>query len=91
MLNFFLENQQFLYPLLVGLGQDGEVVEIPLLLLGLLRENVAVVSVLSLDFSRSGKREALFGTGVGLKLCHFYFIKLLNYTKSAYTAVYFFT
>ena len=45
-------------------------VEISLLLLGLLGENVAVISVLSLDFSRSGKREALFGTGVGFKLCH---------------------
>jgi hypothetical protein len=30
-----------------------------------------VISVLSLDLSRSGKREALFGTGVGLILCHF--------------------
>ena len=45
-------------------------VEVPLLLLGLLGENVAVISVLSLDLSRSGKREALFGTGVGFKLCH---------------------
>ena len=50
-------------------------VEIPLLLLGLLRENVAVISVLSLDLSRSGKRETLFGTGVGLKLCHFFVFK----------------
>ena len=47
-----------------------EVVKISFLLLGLLGENVAVISVFSLDFSRSGKRETLFGTGVGLKLCH---------------------
>ena len=86
-----LQNKELFYTTLINLVEDGEMVEISLLLLGLLRENVAVVSVLSLDFSRSGKREALFGTGVGLKLCHFYFIKLLNYTKSAYTAVYFFT
>ena len=46
-------------------------VEISLLLLGLLGENVAVISVSSLNFSRSGKREALFGTGIGFKLCHF--------------------
>ena len=46
-------------------------IKISLALLGLLGENVAVVSVLPLDFSRSGKREALFGTGIGLKLCHF--------------------
>ena len=45
-------------------------IKISLTLLGLLGEDVAVVSVLPLDFSRSGKREALFGTGVGLKLCH---------------------
>ena len=32
--------------------------------------SVAVVSVLPLDFSCSGKRETLFGTGDGLKLCH---------------------
>ena len=46
-------------------------IKISLALLGLLGEDVAVVSVLPLDFSRSGKRETLFGTGVGLKLCHF--------------------
>ena len=45
-------------------------IQIPFLLLGLLGEDVAVVSMLPLDFSRSGKRETLFGTGVGLKLCH---------------------
>jgi len=45
-------------------------VEISLLFLGLLREDVAVISMLPLDFSRSGKREALFGTGVGFELCH---------------------
>ena len=65
-----LKNKELLYTAFVHLREDGEMVEIPLLLLGLLRENVAVVSVLSLDFSRSGKRETLFGTGVGFKLCH---------------------
>ena len=48
-----------------------EVVKISFLLLGLFGENVAVISVFSLDFSRSGKRETLFGTGVGFKLCYF--------------------
>ena len=32
--------------------------------------DVDVISVLPLDLSRSGKRKALFGTGVGFKLCH---------------------
>ena len=45
-------------------------IKIPFLLLGLLGEDVAVVSVLPLDFARPGKRKALFGTGDGFKLCH---------------------
>ena len=51
--------------------EDSEVIKISLTLLGLLCEDVAVISMLPLDFSRSGKRETLFGTGVGLKLWHF--------------------
>ena len=65
-----LKNKELLYTAFVHLREDGEMVEVPFLLLGLLREDVAVVSVLPLDLSRSGKREALFGTGVGLKFCH---------------------
>ncbi len=34
--------------------------QISLLLFGLLGENVALVSMFSLDFSRSGKRKTLF-------------------------------
>ena len=65
-----LEDQHFFDPLHIDVVDDGEMVEVSLLLLGLLREDVAVVSVLPLDLSRSGKREALFGTGVGFELCH---------------------
>ena len=65
-----LEDQHFFQAGDVDLLDDCEVVEIPLLFGGLLREDVAVISVLPLDFSRSGKRKALFGTGYGLKLCH---------------------
>ena len=46
-------------------------IKIPFLFLGLLGEDVAVVSMLPLDFSRPGRRETLFGTGIGFKLCHF--------------------
>jgi hypothetical protein len=35
------------------------VVEVPFLLLGLLREDVAVISMLPLDLARTGKRKAL--------------------------------
>ena len=45
-------------------------IKITFLFLGLLGEDVAVVSVFPLDFSRPGKRETLFGTGIGFKLCH---------------------
>ena len=54
-------------------------IKVTFLLLGLLGEDVAVISVLPLDLSRSGKREALFGTGVGFKLCHCV-KQLINYT-----------
>ena len=42
------------------MGDKPEMRQIPFLLLGLLRENVAFKSMLSLDLSRSGKRETLF-------------------------------
>ena len=69
-IKWFLEDEELFYSLDVDIGKDGEMVKISLLLLGLLGEDVAVVSVLPLDLSRSGKRETLFGTGVGFKLCH---------------------
>ena len=40
----------------VRLLKDGEMIQVPFLLLGLLGEDVAVISVLPLDLSRSGKR-----------------------------------
>ncbi len=49
---------------------DCEVIQISLTLFGLFGENVAVISVFSLHFSRSGKCKALFGTGDGLDFWH---------------------
>ena len=65
-----LQDQKFFYPSEIILVEDREMVKIAFLLLGLLGEDVAVISMLPLDLARSGKRETLFGTGVGLKLCH---------------------
>jgi hypothetical protein len=65
-----LENQQFLNSVHIILLYKSEMIEIPLLLFSLLRKDVTVISMFSLDFSRSGKRETLFGTGVGFKFCH---------------------
>ena len=55
-----LHTQQSFDSLLVYIGNECNVSQISLLLLGLLCENVALESVLSLNFSRSGKRETLF-------------------------------
>lgn len=45
----------------VCLHDNRRVVKIPLLLLGLLRQNVAVVGVLTLNLPRAGKLETLLG------------------------------
>ena len=45
-------------------------IQVSLLLLRLLGENVAVISVFSLDFTRTGERETLLRTGVGLQFRH---------------------
>ena len=55
-----LHTQQSFDSLLVYISNECNVSQISLLLLGLLCENVALESVLSLNFSRSGKRKALF-------------------------------
>ena len=55
-----LHGQQSFDSLLVYICYECDVSQISLLLLGLLCENVALESVLSLNFSRSGKRKTLF-------------------------------
>ena len=56
----------------IGALHDCGVVQHTFALFALLGENVAVVSVFSLDFSCSGKGEPLFGTGVSLNLWHWW-------------------
>lgn len=50
---------------------DGYVVKVALLLLGLLRQDVAVISVMSLDLTCARQRKTLLGAGVGLYFWHF--------------------
>jgi len=69
-LNIKLQDQKFFKTGNIHLLDDGEMIQVTFLLLGLLGEDVAVISVLPLDLSRSGKRKALFGTGVGFEFCH---------------------
>ena len=45
--------------------------QVAFLLFSLLRQNVTFVSVLTLDFTGSGKRETLFSTGVRFYLWHY--------------------
>ena len=54
------EAEKFLDFAYVYLVHSGEVGEVTLLLLRLLRENVAVESVLSLDLTRSGEAKRFF-------------------------------
>ena len=57
--NKCLPDQQLLDSLHVNRVNDCEVIEVTFLLFGLLCENVAVISVSSLDLTRSGERETL--------------------------------
>jgi hypothetical protein len=50
----------------------------PFLLRGLLRQNVTLESMFSLDFPCSGENESLFGTGISLHFRHFSFFKFYN-------------
>jgi hypothetical protein len=55
--------------------------QVALLLLGLLGQNVAVVSVISLNLTRTGERESLLGAGLCLYFWHcfkFLIFKLYN-------------
>ena len=49
---------------------EANVYEVTLLLLSLLRENVTVESVLSLDLTGSGERETLLSTRISLYFRH---------------------
>ncbi len=64
--------EKFANLVLVNTGNKASLAEVALLLLRLLGEDVAVESVLSLDLTRSGKRETLLGTGISLYLRHLF-------------------
>ena len=56
---------------LVGLLHDCGVVEITFSLLALLGQDVAMISVLSLQLAAAGYLETLLGSGLGLHFRHF--------------------
>jgi len=45
--------------------------QVAFLFFSLLGKDVTFVRMLTFDFTRSGKREALFGTGISFYLWHF--------------------
>ena len=53
-------------------------VQISLLLLGLLGQDVAVISVVTLNLAGSGEGESLLCTGVSLYFWHFFVCYLIN-------------
>ena len=57
---------------LVDSSNQARVAKVTLLLLGLLRENVTVESVLSLDLTGSGERETLLSTRISLYFRHLF-------------------
>ena len=62
--------------------------QVAFLLFSLLRQNVTLVSVLTLDFTGSGKRETLFCTGVRFYLWHFKNCLIVNkYVRQAAVAL----
>ena len=64
--------EQFAYLLHGRIVNEANVNEVTLLLLSLLRENVTVESVLSLDLTGSGERETLLSTRISLYFRHLF-------------------
>lgn len=55
----------------IGLLNDGGVTEVTLSLLALLGQDVAMISMLSLQFAATRYLEALLGSGLSLHFWHF--------------------
>ena len=81
--------KQVTHLLEVAAVYDSRMNQITFLFLRLLRENVTVVSVMSLDLTSSGETESLLGTGVCLYFWHFFIeFSYLLYSGNAYTRRY---
>ena len=66
--------EEFANLLHIGAVNESNVVEVMLLLLGLLGQDVTVISVVTLDLTCSGECETLLGAGISL-----YFRHLVNW------------
>lgn len=63
--------EELAYFLLVDLSDEASLAEIALLLLGLLRQDVTVEGVLTLNLTGSGECETLLSTRISLYFRHF--------------------
>ena len=62
--------EEFANLLHVRAVNEGHMVKVALLLLGLLGQDVTVISVVTLDLTCSGECETLLGTGISLYFSH---------------------
>ena len=67
------KEEEFADLLAVGGDDEVSVLQVALLLLGFLCQDVAVISVVALNLTRSGERETLLGSGISLYFWHFLF------------------
>ena len=75
--NDLLLKKHLFHALLIVAADQSGVVKIALLSGLLLGEDVAVISVLSLDFASTGESETLLGAGFGFQ-CRHYFTVLIS-------------
>lgn len=71
-----LGQKHSLYALLVVAAHQGGVVEITFLRGLFLSQNVAMISMLSLDFAGAGESETLLGSGFGFHSWHYFTVFL---------------
>ena len=66
------EEEEFAYLTAVGANDQIAVLQVALLLLFFLGQDVTVISVMTLDLTRSGELKALLSTGIRLYFWHFF-------------------
>ena len=66
------KEEEFADLLAVGGDDEVSVLQVALLLLGFLCQDVAVISVVTLNLTRSGEHKTLLGAGISLYFWHFF-------------------
>ena len=66
------EEEEFAHLTAIGCYNQISVLQVTLLFLLLLGQDVTVISVMTLDLTRSGEHKALLSTGIRLYFWHFF-------------------